>query len=420
MSLLKKIKNFIFSKYENEKYKIFIIFGIKITKKKNIVHNISNNVDLSGVYNFIDYKFSELKKEILISRALYTKYNNKNNVFHNNVDLDVPLVSVILLVYKLGEKYLRRSLESIVNQTLKNIEIIIVNDCSPLEEDEKICLEYKNKDSRIKYIKHEKNMGVGETRLTGLKAAKGYSVSIVDGDDFLSLNMYEVAINEMLSNNMEVVCWNFFSFQENKNVINFVSSYVNNIPLSSFYNEDVLELYCNSPSIFSIYTWNKLIKRDIITKLGFDNIIPKNCLFQDVNYLFKVFSCAKNVTCIPVNLYFYLDNRADSDMNKNRDNDKFYKDIYYIISDLYDFINKEENKKITRLFLNLLPWQYYTSINSGKDDDKYYYLNIYKESVYKLHKYGAIDINYLITLIKESSNDMNLIVWLESILSIQG
>ncbi|TKZ35174.1 glycosyltransferase family 2 protein, partial [Brachyspira catarrhinii] len=185
----------------------------------------------------IQNDFNETRKEIYISRQLYS-----NNIQNFNSQL---LVSVIIPVYNIGEKYLRHCLESVINQSYKNIEIIIVNDCSAFEEDEKIILEYASKDSRIKYIKHKENMGDGVARMTGLKEAKGYSVLFMDGDDYVALNLLDIAMSEMVKNNVDIVCYNFFVVREENNKIEFNNSYYKDVPYQVLYGESVLDLFCN-------------------------------------------------------------------------------------------------------------------------------------------------------------------------------
>ncbi len=96
---------------------------------------------------------------------------------------DSPLLSVVIPVYNV-EKYLRECLDSIVNQTYKNLEIIIVNDCSP-DNSESIILEYAEKDDRIVYIKHDVNRGLWGARQSGVFAASGDYVLHVDSDDYI-------------------------------------------------------------------------------------------------------------------------------------------------------------------------------------------------------------------------------------------
>ncbi|MDR3346595.1 MAG: glycosyltransferase, partial [Campylobacteraceae bacterium] len=99
-----------------------------------------------------------------------------------------PLISVIVPVYKV-EQYLAACLNSIVNQTYKNLEIILVDDGSP-DNCGKICDEYAQKDSRI-VVLHQPNGGVSRARNAGLDIAKGEYIAFVDSDDYIALDMYE-------------------------------------------------------------------------------------------------------------------------------------------------------------------------------------------------------------------------------------
>ena len=94
-------------------------------------------------------------------------------------------LSVIVPVYNVYP-YLRECLDSIINQSYKNLEIIIVNDASPYIEDDEICKEYASKDERIIYIKHEENKKQGGARNTGIKAATGKYITFVDSDYYLN------------------------------------------------------------------------------------------------------------------------------------------------------------------------------------------------------------------------------------------
>lgn len=99
-------------------------------------------------------------------------------------------VSVIVPVYDVS-KYLRKCVDSIINQTLEEIEIILVNDFSPDPLDEKICLEYESRYNNVRYIRHENNKNLGAARNTGLKKANGEYIGFVDSDDWVSEDMYE-------------------------------------------------------------------------------------------------------------------------------------------------------------------------------------------------------------------------------------
>ena len=99
----------------------------------------------------------------------------------------VPKVSIIVPVYKV-EKYLRKCIDSIINQTLKDIEIILVDDGSP-DNCGKICDEYAAKDTRIKVI-HKENGGLSSARNAGMEVAEGEYIGFVDSDDWIESDMY--------------------------------------------------------------------------------------------------------------------------------------------------------------------------------------------------------------------------------------
>ena len=99
------------------------------------------------------------------------------------------MISVVVPIYNSG-KYLKRCLDSIVNQSYKDIEIILVDDCSS-DDSRKICFEYLKKDFRIKLITNEINKGVAYCRNIGIKMATGKYISFVDSDDYVEIDYLE-------------------------------------------------------------------------------------------------------------------------------------------------------------------------------------------------------------------------------------
>ena len=100
-------------------------------------------------------------------------------------------ISVIIPIYKV-EKYLNRCVESVVNQSYQNLEIILVDDGSP-DNCPKMCDDWAEKDNRIKVI-HKENGGLSDARNAGLKVAMGEYISFVDSDDWIAKDFYEVLI----------------------------------------------------------------------------------------------------------------------------------------------------------------------------------------------------------------------------------
>ena len=112
-------------------------------------------------------------------------------------------VSIILPVYNAGE-HLRRCLDTLINKTLKEIEIIVVLDC-PTDNSDKIVKEYAVNDSRIKIVENKVNLHIGESRNRGLEVASGEYIGFSDHDDYRELNMYEELYNNAKENNSDVV-----------------------------------------------------------------------------------------------------------------------------------------------------------------------------------------------------------------------
>ena len=114
-------------------------------------------------------------------------------------------ISIIVPVYN-THPYLKECLDSIINQTYQNLEIILINDASPYEEYDKICKEYAKKDNRIKYIRHQKNKGAGGAKQTGIDNSSGKYITFVDSDDYLiNKNLYSISINKFKNINIDIV-----------------------------------------------------------------------------------------------------------------------------------------------------------------------------------------------------------------------
>lgn len=128
-------------------------------------------------------------------------------------NLKMPLVSIIVPVYNV-EKYLPQCLDSLINQTYSNIEIICVDDESP-DNSIKILKKYAEKDTRIKIVE-QKNMGLSGARNTGMKYANGEYIMCVDSDDWIDLETCEQAVRALLKHNADLVMWSYIRESDNK------------------------------------------------------------------------------------------------------------------------------------------------------------------------------------------------------------
>ena len=127
-------------------------------------------------------------------------------------------VSVIVPVYKV-ENYLKKCVNSLINQTLKDIEIILVDDGSP-DSCGKICDEYAKNDSRVKVI-HKQNEGLSEARNVGIMAAKSPYIGFVDSDDYVAEDMYEMLYENLIKTNADVSVCGLYDCYSNKKIPQF-------------------------------------------------------------------------------------------------------------------------------------------------------------------------------------------------------
>ena len=128
-----------------------------------------------------------------------------------------PKVSVIIPVYNV-EQYLKQCLDSVVNQTFKDIEIIIVNDCSP-DNSLQIINEYQQKDSRIVLVDLKENVGLGFSRNEGMKVAKGKYITFVDSDDWVTKDYVEILYNTIEKYQYDVISPDFYEYDDVKQKI---------------------------------------------------------------------------------------------------------------------------------------------------------------------------------------------------------
>ena len=123
----------------------------------------------------------------------------------------VKKLSIIVPVYKV-EQYLNRCVDSILNQTYRNIEIVLVDDGSPDRSGE-ICDRYAKSDERVKVV-HKKNGGVSSARNIGFSSSTGEYIGYVDSDDYIAPTMYEDMIDVLEKNDLDIVCCDAFIVKE--------------------------------------------------------------------------------------------------------------------------------------------------------------------------------------------------------------
>lgn len=238
-----------------------------------------------------------------------------------------PKVSIIIPVYNV-EKYIDKCLHCLVNQTLKNIEIIIVNDGSPDNSQiiiDKYVEKYPNK---IKSFIKE-NGGQGSARNFGLTKATGEYIGYVDSDDYIELDMYEKLYNKAKTKNYDIVSCGNYNVSENdgnKKTDNVLSIYNNKLENTMF---------------GKIAVWNKIYKKEILLENNIE--FKEKVWYEDLAFTIKAILNSKSFALVNEPLYNYLI-RQGSTMNNS--NIKRNLEILEAFDDILEYIKHKDNKKI--------------------------------------------------------------------------
>lgn len=208
-------------------------------------------------------------------------------------------ISIIIPIYNV-EKYLPQCLNSIINQTYQNLEIILVND-GATDSCPKICDEYALKDERIKVI-HKPNGGLSEARNAGLKIATGDFISFVDSDDLLSVDFYQKLLQNLIDNKADIVECGFHKFDTDVDLTKVNVSA--NVTVALFETEMALELLMKE--YLKQMVWNKLYRKEVVLDFKF----PVNKVNEDEFWTYKVFGNSKKIVKISEVLYFYRQQEA--------------------------------------------------------------------------------------------------------------
>lgn len=215
----------------------------------------------------------------------------------------MPKVSIIVPVYN-TEKYLKKCLDSLIHQTLEDIEIIVVNDSSP-DNAQDIIDEYTKKDERVKsYIKP--NGGQGDARNLGLEKATGEYIGYVDSDDFIDSNMYEDMYNKALEDRSDIVNVGYYIYSETGKVIK-EEIFKRNINPTNI-KETPQVLFDNTA------VTNKLFKASLLKDNNIKFRVKK--WYEDFDFVVKAICYATSISIIEKPYYYYLQ-RSGSTMNNS-------------------------------------------------------------------------------------------------------
>ena len=254
-----------------------------------------------------------------------------------------PKISVVIPVYN-GEKYIRRCLDSVLNQTFKDIEVILVDDGSK-DESGRICDEIQSKDSRVIVI-HQSNSGTGFARNAGTKIARGEFLSFVDSDDYIDLSMYEKLLDCVRANDADTCIFGYYRVRDG-----VIYSSLKNAIEGTFIGQEALDnIFLNAlgtePSSYSDFKilWQSpcvsLYSLDLIRKnnIAFPQAGKFVSFSEDVLFNIDYFFHAEKVTVMSEQFYYYCE-------TKNSSTTSFKEDRFLTNVDLYrEILNRVRDK----------------------------------------------------------------------------
>lgn len=285
------------------------------------------------------------------------------------------LITIIIPIYKV-EKYLHKCIDSVIEQTYTNLEIILVDDGSP-DNCPKICDEYAKKDKRIKVI-HKKNGGLSDARNVAIKIANGEFIFLLDSDDTITNDAIEYMYNLAKKENAEIVSGQYNKVYEgiNDEIIidndNYIKIYNTKEALESMlYDSYITNMGCN-----------KLYKKDLFNNIEF----PIGKLYEDLGTTYKLISKSNKIVVTSKKTYNYLINRNGSIMNKKFEPNRMQ--ALTFTEEILDFIQKKykdiENAAKARLYSECIA--IFVQIPNNKDfiaENKKikYYLKKYRKDI---------------------------------------
>lgn len=251
-----------------------------------------------------------------------------------------PLVSIIVPIYKV-EPYLRRCLESIVNQTYTNLEIILVDDGSP-DNCPQICDEYAAKDKRIIVI-HKENGGLSDARNAGLDICKGEYISFVDSDDWVDEKYIEVLLRLVTETNADIAIGEHKKIYNNKPI--FIDKEKEEIQILS--TQAALNILFMRSHLSFILSWGKLYRRPLFDDIRF----PQRRYHEDEFTTYKLFFKCKSISHINSTLYYYTQ-RIDSIMAIRHP-----EDLLQAEEEQFLFLKQNQFTTLVPIQADLLCWQ---------------------------------------------------------------
>ena len=252
--------------------------------------------------------------------------------------MTAPLVSIIIPIYKV-EPYLRRCLDSIVNQSYTNLEIILVDDGSP-DNCPQICNEYAAKDNRIAVI-HKENGGLSDARNVGLDICKGEYISFVDSDDWVDEKYIEILLNLAIKENADII------IGEHARTNGEIPQKEENVCTKTYSSKEALIRLFSKNNITFTISCGKLYKKELFNSIRF----PIGKFHEDEFTTYILFYNSKKILYTCQILYYYYQ-RAGSIVSTRHP-----WDVLEVFEQRYLFFKDKNEKDLLPLLITPLCWQ---------------------------------------------------------------
>ena len=297
--------------------------------------------------------------------------------------MEKPLVSIVVPVYNV-QNFLKECLDSIINQTMKELEIICVDDGST-DNSLNILKEYQKKDPRVKVIS-KPNSGYGNTMNVGTDAARGEYVGIVESDDYVKNNMFAVLYKTAKQYNADIVKSDHYTFttRDGRQQKEFHST----CGKPEYYNCVLNVKDCENIYDFVMMNWTGIYKTSFLRQNQIRYNETPGASFQDNGYWFQTITLAKRIVFVNEAFYFYRQDNPNSSINKK-------KKIYCICDEfayIKEFLKKhpEEYEKHILTYVKKKFFNYRHSYNRISDEyKKEFLLREQKEYAEELKELGG-------------------------------
>ncbi|SDN22156.1 glycosyltransferase family 2 protein [Alkalicoccus daliensis] len=307
----------------------------------------------------------------------------------------MPKISVIALIYNL-ENYIALCINSVLDQTFTNFELILVNDGST-DNSGSICEDFASKDNRIRVI-HKTNAGIAAARNTGISQSMGEYIAFIDCDDYYHERMLEILYEQMMEDNADIAVCDYEPTPEGMEIGRFNN--INTITSTHLTSYEALAHLFDEKFTF-VVPWNKLYKKEIFNNIKY----PNGYLYDDEFTAHRVLDRAKKISYVHLPLYFYV-LRKGSSTHSSMTVKKFDK-----VQALYDrlefFISKnyvDLVKPALERFLTYFFWYYLQSQKDlpGAHEERKKLKKLYNDLFYIVYKNAAFKQKVIYTTFRIS------------------